>query len=78
MKLTNLLSGVAIAALLTGAANAQLASGDQNANTSDDLGASLIFASELDLAEAAPTGHVELSLGALETTAFAALAARIP
>jgi hypothetical protein len=74
MKLTNLLSGVAAAALLTGAANAQLASGDQNANTSDDLGASLIFASELDLTEAAPTGHVELSLGALETTAFAALA----
>ncbi|WP_375548187.1 hypothetical protein ABWI01_10910 [Oceanicaulis alexandrii] len=75
MKLTNLLSGVAIAALLTGAANAQIASGDQDASANNDLGASLIFASELDLTEAAPTGHVELTLGAAETTAFAALAA---
>lgn len=75
MKLTNLLSGVALAALLTGAANAQIASGDQDASANNDLGASLIFASELDLTEAEPTGHVELTLGADETTALAALAA---
>lgn len=75
MKLTNLLTGAAVAALLTGAANAQLVSGDNDANANNDLGASLVFASELDLAEAAPTGHVELDLGAAETAAFAALAA---
>ena len=75
MKLTNLLTGAAVAALLTGAANAQIATGNQNGNAADDLGASLVFASELDLAEAAPTGHVELTLGAAETTALAALAA---
>ncbi len=43
MKLTNLLTGVAAAALLTGAANAQIASGDQNGNATNDLGASLVF-----------------------------------
>jgi len=75
MKLTNLLTGAAVAALLTGAANAQLVSGDNDTNANNDLGASLIFATELDLAAAAPTGHVELDLGAAETAAFGALAA---
>lgn len=75
MKMTNLLTGAAVAALLTGAANAQIASGDNDANANNDLGTSLVFASELDLAEAAPTGHVELTFGAAETAAFTALAA---
>lgn len=75
MKLTNLLTGAAVAALLTGAANAQIASGDQDGSANNDLGASLVFASELDLAEAAPTGHVELTLGAAENADLAALAA---
>ena len=75
MKLTNLLTGAAVAALLTGAANAQIVSGDNDTNANNDLGASLIFATELDLAAAAPTGHVELDLGAAETAAFGALAA---
>jgi len=75
MKLTNLLTGAAAAALLTGAANAQIASGDNDANANNDLGASLVFASELDLTEAEPTGNVELTFGGDETTALAALAA---
>ncbi|WP_440958841.1 hypothetical protein ACFELO_01665 [Oceanicaulis sp. LC35] len=75
MKLTNLLTGAAVAALLTGTANAQIVAGNQDGNATNDLGASLVFASELDLAEAAPTGHVELALGALEIAALNALAA---
>ena len=75
MKLTNLLTGAAVAALLTGAANAQIASGNIDGNATNDLGASLVFASELDLAEAAPTGNVELTLGAAEFADLAALAA---
>ena len=74
MKLTNLLTGAAVAALLTGAANAQIATGDQDTNANNDLGASLVFASELDLAEAAPTGNVELTLGAAEFADLGALA----
>ncbi len=75
MKLTNLLTGAAVAALLTGAANAQIASGNIDGNATNDLGASLVFASELDLTEAAPTGNVELTLGAAEFADLAALAA---
>jgi len=75
MKLTNLLTGAAAAALLTGAANAQIASGDNDGSANNDLGASLVFASELDLTEAEPTGNVELTFGGDETTALAALAA---
>ena len=36
MKLTNLLTGAAVAALLTGAANAQLVSGDNDTNANND------------------------------------------
>jgi hypothetical protein len=70
MKMTKLLTGAAVAALLTGAANAQITAGDNDTNPNNDLGGSLVFANELDLAEAAPTGHVELTLGALDFTAL--------
>lgn len=77
MKMTKLFAGVAATALLAGASHAQISSGDQDANATNDLGASLVFASEFDIAGTGNTqsGHVELGFGASEDAALAALAA---
>ncbi|WP_306017378.1 hypothetical protein [Oceanicaulis sp. MMSF_3324] len=67
MKLTKLLTGVAVAALLTGAANAQLVVADTDGDNSVE------FASQVDLSAAAYQDELSITLSAADITAINAL-----
>lgn len=68
MKLTNLLTGAAVAALLTGAANAQLVVADTDGDNAVE------FASQVDLAAAAYQDELTITLSAADYTAITGLA----